>query len=77
VDLLFEERAYWLWLTGHRLGDLRRLIRQYGRTANQVFPVGAVPPGVAANTYGSDVNFIIPADERNNPLFRGCINRDA
>ncbi|HEU0079632.1 MAG TPA: RagB/SusD family nutrient uptake outer membrane protein, partial [Longimicrobiaceae bacterium] len=39
-DLLFRERAFWLWLTGHRLGDLRRLIRQYGMTANQVFPVG-------------------------------------
>jgi hypothetical protein len=77
VDLLFQERAYWMWLTGHRLGDLRRLIRQYGRTANQVFPTGPTPPGVAANTYGDDVNFIIPQDERNNPLFNGCINRDA
>jgi hypothetical protein len=77
VDLLFQERAYWMWLTGHRLGDLRRLIRQYGRTANQVFPTGDTPPGVAANTYGSDVNFIIPRDEFNNPNFTGCINRDA
>ncbi|HEX6134868.1 MAG TPA: tetratricopeptide repeat protein, partial [Longimicrobiales bacterium] len=24
VDLLFQERAFWLFLTGHRLGDLRR-----------------------------------------------------
>jgi hypothetical protein len=77
VDLLFQERAYWMWLTGHRLGDLRRLIRQYGRTANQVFPTGDTPPGVAANTYGNDVNFIIPRDEFNNPNFTGCINRDA
>lgn len=77
VDLLFQERAYWMWLTGHRLGDLRRLIRQYGRTASQVFPTGDTPPGVAANTYGDDVNFIIPRDEFNNPNFTGCINRDA
>jgi hypothetical protein len=77
VDLLFQERAYWMWLTGHRLGDLRRLIRQYGRTANQVFPTGNTPPGVAEATYGPDVNFIIPRDEFNNPLFSGCINRDA
>ena len=77
VDLLFQERAYWMWLTGHRLGDLRRLIRQYGRSANSVFPTGATPPGVAANTYGDDVNLIIPADERNNPNFTGCLNRDA
>src|SRR4029079_4580519 len=26
IDLLYKERAYWLWLTGHRLGDLRRLL---------------------------------------------------
>ena len=31
VDLLFSERAFWLFATGHRLGDMRRLIRQYGR----------------------------------------------
>ena len=31
VDQLFSERAFWLFATGHRLGDMRRLIRQYGR----------------------------------------------
>lgn len=77
VDLLFQERAYWMWLTGHRLGDLRRLIRQYGRTANSVFPTGATPPGVSADIYGDDVNFIIPRDELNNDKFTGCLNRDA
>jgi hypothetical protein len=77
VDLLFQERAYWMWLTGHRLGDLRRLIRQYGRTADSVFPTGATPPGVSADIYGNDVNFIIPLDEKNNPKFDGCLNRDA
>src|SRR5437773_760711 len=40
VNLLFNERARWLWLTAHRLGDLRRLIRQYGRLPNTVFPTG-------------------------------------
>jgi hypothetical protein len=77
VNLLFQERAYWMWLTGHRLGDLRRLIRQYNRTAPQVFPTGDTPPGVAANTYGDDVNFIIPRDEQNNPNFTACLSRDA
>jgi hypothetical protein len=24
TDVLFRERAYWMWLEGHRLGDLRR-----------------------------------------------------
>ncbi|MBL0939552.1 MAG: hypothetical protein IBJ03_11690 [Gemmatimonadaceae bacterium] len=75
VDMLFKERAYWLWLTGHRLGDMRRLIRQYGRAANTVFPVGAIlyRPG---NTYGSDVNMVIPIREKNNPKFQGCIDRN-
>ncbi len=40
TDLLFTERAFWLFATGHRLGDMRRLIRQYGRPAETVFPTG-------------------------------------
>ena len=32
IDQLFSERAFWLFATGHRLGDMRRLIRQYGAT---------------------------------------------
>lgn len=75
VDMLFSERAKWLWLTGHRLGDMRRLIRQYGRTQATVFPVGtlALRP---SDTYGTDVNFIVPFPERNNPNFTGCIDRN-
>jgi hypothetical protein len=76
VDQLFSERAKWLWLTGHRLSDLRRLVRQYGRPATSVFPVGPVRyrPGL---TYGTDVNLIIPFAERNNPKFTGCLDRNA
>jgi hypothetical protein len=75
VDLLFRERAFWMWMTGHRFGDMRRLIRQYGRAANTVFPIGNVlyRPG---NTYSNDVTFIVPVRERNNPKFNGCINRN-
>lgn len=75
VDMLFKERAYWLWLTGHRLGDMRRLIRQYGRAANTVFPVGGMlyRPG---NNYGNDVTLVIPFNERNNPKFSGCLDRN-
>lgn len=40
VDLLFRERAFWLYGTGHRLGDLRRLMRHYGRPSESVFPTG-------------------------------------
>ncbi|HSJ10403.1 MAG TPA: hypothetical protein VK928_10830 [Longimicrobiales bacterium] len=79
VDMLFGERAYWTYLTGHRLGDMRRLVRQYGRTQAQVFPTGewGVWTSEKSGDYGTDVNFIIPFDELNNPQFTGCLNRDA
>jgi len=68
-NTFFKERAYWLFLTAHRLGDMRRLIRQYGRAANTVFPTGAYFKG---GIYGSDVNFPIYFDEKNNPKFNGA-----
>ena len=69
VDLMFRERAFWLWLTGHRLGDLRRLVRQYGRAADSVFPTGGYSQG---GTYGDDVSLPIPFEELNNPLAEEC-----
>lgn len=78
VDLLFRERAFWLYLTGHRQGDLRRLIRQYGRTQQHVYPVGPYPVGLVGEQYGSDVTAPIPTAERtSNPLFTGCASRGA
>jgi hypothetical protein len=74
VNLLFRERAFWMWGTSHRLGDLRRLIRQYSRSEDTVFPTGEYHKG---GVYGDDVNFPVSSDERNNPKFTGCINRDA
>jgi hypothetical protein len=74
VDLLFRERAFWLYLTGHRLGDLRRLVRQYNRAQDAVFPTGTYHKGGA---YGSDVNFPVSSDERNNPNFESCLDRGA
>jgi hypothetical protein len=66
VDLLFRERAFWLFGTGHRLGDLRRLVRQYGRAAGTVFPSGAYVKG---GEYGADVSFPVPQAEENNPSY--------
>ena len=31
LALTFNERAAWLYMTGHRQGDLRRRVRQYGQ----------------------------------------------
>lgn len=78
VDMLFEERARWLFATAHRLGDLRRLVRQYGRNQADVFPSGEYFKG---GVYGSDVNFPIPFEESENPNVPAgtniCIDRNA
>ena len=66
LDQLFKERAYWLFLTSHRLGDMRRLIRQYNRAPNTVFPTGAYFKG---GIYGTDVNSPVPQAEQNNPNY--------
>ena len=66
-DQLFKERAYWLYLTSHRLGDLRRLIRQYGLGSEQVFPTGVYVHN--GGNYGTDVNTPVPQAEQNNPNY--------
>jgi hypothetical protein len=66
VDQLFKERAYWLYLTSHRLGDMRRLITQYGRGPETVFPTGIYFKG---GNYGTDVNLPVPFSEQNNPNY--------
>ena len=73
VDLTFRERAFWLFFQGHRLGDLRRLIRQYGRSAETVFPTG---PYKNNGSYGTDVTVGVPSGENNNPNFHGCLDRN-
>lgn len=67
-DLVFYERAFWMFGTGHRLGDLRRLIRQYNRPAATVFPIGT-NPRPQGGQYGADVVIPMPVDELNNPSF--------
>ena len=75
VDQLFRERAFWNFGRGARVGDMRRLVRQYGRAANTVFPAG---PWHKGGDYGTDVNFPIPQAEQNNPQAgAGCMDRNA
>ena len=74
VNLLFREKAFWTFRRGQRLGDLRRLVRQYGRTPENTFPQGVHYRG---GTYGPDVNLPVPQDEIYNPKFKGCIDRNA
>ncbi len=73
VNAMFYERAFWMFSTGHRLGDLRRLIRQYGRSAATVFPNGIYIKG---GLYGDAIMLPIPFDEQNNPNFVQCTDRN-
>lgn len=71
VDVLFRERAFWMFLTAHRLSDMRRLVRQYGRTVTSVYATGTT---VTSSQYGTDTVFPVSSDETNNPNFHGCLN---
>jgi hypothetical protein len=77
ADLLFRERAFWTFGRGQRLGDMRRLVRFYGRTPDGVFPVGFFfkSTGTATN-YGSTINFPVSIDESGNSLPTVCVDRN-
>ncbi len=75
IDLYFREKAFWTFSRGMRLNDLRRQIRQYGRTEAQVFPRGTFFK--TNQPYGTDINFPVFREELTNPQFTGCTNRNA
>ena len=68
VDLLYRERAFWLFMTGRRLGDMRRLIKNYNRSPESVFPTGPYPGGTGGS-YGSSTSipFMLAEQQRYNP----------
>jgi hypothetical protein len=74
TTLFFREKALWQFGRGQRLSDLRRLVRQYGRAQDKVFPVGQHYKG---GSFGSDVAFPVPDAERVNPQFNGCLDKNA
>jgi hypothetical protein len=78
IGLLFHERAFWLYLTGHREGDLRRLVRQYNYSVDAVYPWGLYPwPSAARVSYGDLVVIPVPAQEKEkNVLYNGCVSLD-
>ena len=73
VDQLMYERGFWFWGTSHRLGDLRRLVRQYGRAVNSVYPTG---PYFKGGAFGSDVVLVPSQAEKNNTAFTGCADKN-
>lgn len=67
-DLVFRERALWMYNTGHRQGDLRRLARApYNLATTAVFPSG---PHFRGGLYGNDVAYPVPFAEQNNSSFQ-------
>lgn len=77
VDLLFYEKAFWTFSRGQRLGDLRRLVRQFGRAPEDVYPVGT---HYKTTRYGDDVVLPVTVDESTNPNLNGapsCLDRKA
>ncbi len=68
VDLTFRERAFWMYLTGHRLGDLRRLVRQYSRAEESVYPTGAYHK--QGLTRRGQAALIVPQPEENNSNYK-------
>lgn len=75
INVFFREKAFWQFARGTRLGDLRRLIRQYGRTQDQVFPSGTFVK--TGTPYGTDVNLPVTDTEKSNPKFTACLDRKA
>jgi len=70
--VMFRERAFWLFATGHRQGDLRRLVRQYGLSVDEAFPAGSYKNGMGQ--YGTGTVFV-PFGEGTNPNYSGCLNQ--
>lgn len=84
LDTLMKERAMWLYLTGHREGDLRRMARVYGRDPETLWPTGTIrgpafpdlwssPVPGDGLPYGSDVVYGPDVNEHlRNSLYGGC-----
>jgi len=77
ATLFFREKGFWTFGRGQRLSDLRRMVRLYGRTQDQVFPTGSFSFKIPGASYGADVNFPVTDNELTNPNFKGCIDRKA
>lgn len=84
LDTLMKERAMWLYFTGHREGDMRRLARVYDRDRESVWPTGLIstpafpplyslPDSEDHTPYGPDVVYEPDTREKlNNSLYGGC-----
>ncbi|MGV3709237.1 MAG: hypothetical protein ACO1Q7_10370 [Gemmatimonas sp.] len=65
-DMIFREKAFWLFGLGHRYNDMRRMLRQYQMSPNEVFPNGPWQINRAPG-YSTDVVFRTVTAEGFNP----------
>jgi hypothetical protein len=85
LDLLKQERAMWLYLTGHRQGDLRRLAHLYNRDPMTLWPVGTYinpgfPPLIPGTPNSGTIayvnQFVVPMraglESQQNVKYSGC-----
>jgi len=83
---VMSERAYWMYATGHRQGDLRRMLRPpysgapYNLTQSQVYPSGLYsnPRYTGATAaYGNDVVALpAPSEKKQNLKYAGCFDQN-
>lgn len=75
LKMVFDERAYWTFMTGQRQGALRRMVRVHGFSQDEVYPTG---PFYWGGKFGEYTNIPIPGSEgRVNKLYKGCFDRKA
>lgn len=74
-NLLFREKAFWGFLKASRLGDMRRLVRQYSRNPDSVYPVGSYT-NIGSFTFYGDAYVMTPptAEWDNNYKYTGCLD---
>ncbi len=71
IALHFQERAFWLQLTAHRVADMRREVKYFNVPVTSVYQTGPHPKG---GVWGTQVVLPIPFDEVNNPQFKQCLD---
>ena len=67
---LLTERAFWLYLTGHRLGDWRRVVRPTGLGGAYAFPIFDVYP--TGPNISNTLEFPTPLLTDPNPNYKAC-----
>lgn len=78
AELLFAERGFALFATGHRVGDQRRMTRTTdGGYGLPELAAGLPPKGAEYHKdnllLGGDRSFVIPANEENNPNYKSSM----